>query len=110
MPVHYDIWVPAVLLAHGVGILLLLYSVEKVSGVLSQTWSRFFGRRRTGDASVMSSTTFTRNAHKGDAGGGDRKALAKADELGRVEGETGGPAERHTSSWVRGCACTVGLG
>ena len=36
----YQVWVPAVAVAHLIGLSLLAYSLEKVSGVVSKTASR----------------------------------------------------------------------
>ena len=49
MAVLYQVWVPAVAVAHLIGLALLSYSLEKVSGVVSKTAtriSRVFGTRK----------------------------------------------------------------
>ena len=40
MTVLYQVWVPAVAVAHLIGLSLLVYSLEKVSGIVSKTASR----------------------------------------------------------------------
>ena len=48
MAVLYQVWVPAVAVAHLIGLSLLAYSLEKVSGIVSKTAKRItrvFSRR-----------------------------------------------------------------
>ena len=44
MAVLYHIWVPAFALAHVLGVSLLLYSLEKVSGIVSKSCKRVHSR------------------------------------------------------------------
>ena len=47
MAVLYHVWVPAVALAHVLGLGLLLYSLEKVSGAVSKSWRRLTAGEQT---------------------------------------------------------------
>lgn len=101
MAIHYTIWVPAVVLAHAVGVGLLLYSVEKVTGVLSQTLRRFARGKHALDVTVTpSSNTFSSNAQAADEGAERRR---------EDDGEDKGDFTRPASHWARGCACSVGF-
>lgn len=106
MAVYYAIWVPAVIVAHVAGVLLLLYSAEKVSGVLSRTWAQFFGRRRLGDISVVPSHTFTARARHRE--GSSRPLHLDAQPGPGLDEEVEATeAGRKMSTWARGCNCLV---
>ncbi len=97
MAVHWDVFLPAVIFAHALGAVLLLYSLEKVSGLVSKTWKRLtlpcINGGRTNDADQLG-----RNS---DSPGVE---VAKGAPL---ELEAAAQKARITSSWRRGCDCTV---
>lgn len=91
---EYAIFIPAFTFAHLLGLALLLYSLEKVSGVVSKTWKRVAGRIRVG-------------AKTDDADQLDRKASDGAASRPTIELEASASKAR-TASWRRGCSCEVG--
>jgi hypothetical protein len=92
---EYEIFIPAFTFAHLLGLSLLLYSLEKVSGVVSKTWNRISGRIRNG-------------GRTDDADQLDRKSSAEGPERNpAVELEVAGHKAR-TAAWRRGCNCEVG--
>jgi hypothetical protein len=94
MAVQWDIFVPAVVFAHLLGAVLLLYSLEKVSGVVSKTWNRVTRRIRNGaktdDADQL------RQKSESALKGGPTAELEAAAHKARV-----------VTSWRRGCSCEV---
>ena len=76
---------PAIILAHLLGLVLLLYSLEKVSGVVSRTWKRVRG--------IPLDIEQRGGTHDGGA-------LAASPMKAAVAGVK-------SKGWVRGCACTV---
>lgn len=96
MGTHWEVFLPAVIFAHGLGAVLLLYSLEKVSGLVSKTWRRLTGPclhgARTDDADQLG-----RNS---DSGVEEVKGAP-------VELETAARKARIVSTWRRGCECTV---
>lgn len=93
MAVQWAIFVPAVVFAHVLGAVLLLYSLEKVSGVVSKNWNRLFRR--------------IKNASKTE----DADSLNREDSAPRggptAELETAAQRARVTDAWRRGCSCQV---
>lgn len=99
MAVHWEVFLPAVIFAHALGAILLLYSLEKVSGLVSKTWKRLtlpcVNGGRTNDADQV----------------------ARSSDSASVEVARGAPVEleaaaqkvRATSTWRRGCDCTVSV-
>ena len=79
---------PAIILAHLLGLVLLLYSLEKVSGVVSRTWKRVRG--------IPLDVEQRGGTHDGGA-------LAASPMKAAVAGVK-------SKGWVRGCACTVSSG
>ena len=68
MTVLYQVWVPAVAVAHLIGLSLLVYSLEKVSGIVSKTASRISGtcsRRRRATPTDSSPYIDTRDIENG---------------------------------------------
>ena len=91
---EYAIFIPAFTFAHLLGLALLLYSLEKVSGVVSKTWKRVAGRIRVG-------------GRTDDADQLDRKPSADgAASRPTVELEASASKAR-TATWRRGCSCEV---
>ena len=97
MAVHWEVFLPAVIFAHALGALLLLYSLEKVSGLVSKTWKRLtlpcINGGRTNDADQLG-----------------RNSDSVSVEISRgapVELEAAAQKVRATSTWRRGCECTV---
>lgn len=78
---------PAIILAHLLGFVLLLYSLEKVSGVVSRTWKRVRGIPLDVE-------------QRGGTHTGDGNALAASPMKAALAGVK-------SKGWVRGCACTV---
>lgn len=90
---EYEIFIPAFTFAHVLGLSLLLYSLEKVSGVVSKTWNRVTGRIRAGGRTEDSDQL-------------DRKSSAEGPHP-TVELEVAAQKAR-TAVWRRGCSCEVG--
>ena len=80
MAVLYHIWVPAVALAHALGLALLLYSLEKVSGVVSKNWRRFTTRDKASGRQWKAEHTDSNTAggHGGLQRGDSVKVVAEA--------------------------------
>jgi hypothetical protein len=97
MAVHWQVFLPAVIFAHVLGAILLLYSLEKVSGLVSKTWKRITGpcvnAARTNDADQL--------RHNSDSGSVE---IAKGAPL---ELEQAAQKVRGSTIWRRGCDCTV---
>lgn len=96
----YQVAIPAIVLAHVIGLALLLYSLEKVSGIVSRTTRKLSWKKKGGAASPSSSSA----------------AAAASAEAGRVNHSVRSLQPSPTKSihntvkskgWVRGCACTV---
>ena len=81
----------AIGLSHLLGLLLLLYSLEKVSGVVSRTLKRVTGGK-LGRA----------NARDAEAPG-----ASPSPELASSPSKTGHGSGLRAKGWVRGCACPV---
>jgi hypothetical protein len=90
----YQVAIPAIVLAHVIGFALLLYSLEKVSGIVSRTTRKLSWKKKGA----------TPNASSAEA------------EAGRVNHSVRSlqpsPSKSihntvKTKGWVRGCACTV---
>jgi hypothetical protein len=94
MAVRWDIFVPAVVFAHLLGAVLLLYSLEKVSGVVSKSWSRLV--RRIKNASKTEDAANLRKDSESAPAGGPVAELEAAAHKARVQ-----------NAWRRGCACKV---
>ena len=94
---HWEVFLPAVIFAHVLGAILLLYSLEKVSGLVSKTWKRITGpcinAARTNDADQLG-----RNSDSGSV------EIAKG---APVELEQAAQKVRGSTIWRRGCDCTV---
>ena len=97
MAVHWEVFLPAVIFAHALGALLLLYSLEKVSGLVSKTWKRLtlpcINGGRTNDADQL--------------GRNSDSASVEVARGAPVELEAAAQKVRATSTWRRGCECTV---
>jgi hypothetical protein len=95
--VHWEVFLPAVIFAHVLGAILLLYSLEKVSGLVSKSWKRITGpcinAARTNDADQLG-----RNSDSGSV------EIAKG---APVELEQAAQKVRGSTIWRRGCDCTV---
>jgi hypothetical protein len=78
--------IPVLVLAHLLGLALLLYSLEKVSGSVSRTWRRLL--RRPADV---------------ENGAPAEAALQASPMKAALAGVK-------SKGWVRGCACTVRRG
>ena len=92
---EYAIFIPAFTFAHLLGLALLLYSLEKVSGVVSKTWNRLAGRIKNG-------------GRTDDADQLDRKASADGAASGPTIELEASASKARTASWKRGCSCEVG--
>lgn len=94
MAVLWSIFVPAVVFAHVLGGVLLLYSLEKVSGVVSKSWKRVFGRFRS-SAKTEDADQLRESSETTPTGG-------PTEEL-----ETAAHKARAVNAWRRGCNCEV---
>lgn len=94
MTVLWSIFVPAVVFAHVLGGVLLLYSLEKVSGVVSKSWKRIFGRFRSG-AKTNDADQLERSSGTTPTGGPIAELEAAAHKA------------RAVNAWKRGCNCEV---
>lgn len=96
MAVHWEVFLPAVIFAHTLGAILLLYSLEKVSGLVSKTWKQLTGPclsgGRTNDADQLEPAS--------DSGVEEVKGAP-------VELEAAAQKARAVTTWRRGCDCTV---
>ncbi|EIE27766.1 hypothetical protein COCSUDRAFT_45983 [Coccomyxa subellipsoidea C-169] len=95
MAVLWEIFVPAVVFAHVLGGVLLLYSLEKVSGVVSKSWKRVFGRFRS-SAKTEDADQLRESSETTPTGG-------PTEEL-----ETAAHKARAVNAWRRGCNCEEG--
>ena len=86
----WSIFLPAVVFAHVLGGVLLLYSLEKVSGVVSKSWKRVFGRSH-----VKPDESLKRNSETTPTGGPTEELEAAAHKA------------RNLNAWRRGCTCEV---
>lgn len=103
MAVLHEVWVPTVVVAHILGVILLLYSLEKVNGIVTKAWKRLF------------SSEVAPAAEDG---------LAKAVSIGRTLSltasatsgvhhnaafgvETPKASLKQDKTWIRGCDCQV---
>ncbi|BDA42962.1 ABC transporter G family member 22 [Coccomyxa sp. Obi] len=91
MAVLWSIFLPAVVFAHVLGGVLLLYSLEKVSGVVSKSWKRVFGRNN-----IKPDESLSRNSETTPKGGPTE------------EPEAAGHKARNLNAWRRGCTCEEG--
>lgn len=94
---HWSIFVPAVVFAHVLGGVLLLYSLEKVSGVVSKSWNRICGRIKNG-AKTDDADQLRKSSETTPTGGPTREL------------ETAAHKARAVASWKRGCTCEVIFG
>lgn len=87
----------AIGLSHLMGLVLLLYSLEKVSGVVSRTLKRVAPRAMA--------------KRRGGRGGDVETSPSPSPELMASPSKAGGHAHGSARSkgWVRGCACPVSL-
>lgn len=96
------IWVPAVVLGHLIGIVFLLYSLEKTNGSVSRLWKRIT-RKSSGDAANKGATALT-------GGGGDGGGSVNAPPVKLMRGMSADNEPLHyerAPRWVRGCSCKV---
>ena len=96
MAVHWEVFLPAVIFAHVLGAILLLYSLEKVSGLVSKTWKQITGPCVNGGR--------TNDADQLERNSDSAVEVAKG---APVELEAAAQKARTHSTWKRGCDCTV---
>lgn len=94
----YQVAIPAIVVAHVIGLALLLYSLEKVSGIVSRTTRKLSWKKKKANSPSSAA------------------AAAASAEAGRVNHSVRSLQPSPTKSihntvkskgWVRGCACTV---
>ena len=99
----YQVAIPAIVLAHVIGLALLLYSLEKVSGIVSRTTRKLSWKNKKGGGGATSPSS---------------SSAAASAEAGRVNHSVRSlqPSPTKpihntvkTKGWVRGCVCTVSL-
>lgn len=94
----YQVAIPAIVLAHVIGLALLLYSLEKVSGIVSRT-TRKLSWKKKGAASPSSSSSAAASAEAGRVNHSVRSLQPSPTKSIHNTVKSKG--------WVRGCACTV---
>ena len=87
----------AIGLSHLLGLLLLLYSLEKVSGVVSRTMKRLTGKSRRAAADLAEVGA---SPSPGGAGHASPDLAASPSKSNHGSG-------LRAKGWVRGCACPV---
>lgn len=102
MAVLNGVWVPTVVVAHLLGLVLLLYSLEKVCGIVSKVYKSLFGHEvvpapEDGMAKALSigrtlSLTATAGIH----------------QTATFPTETLKSHVKEEKTWIRGCDCQVG--
>jgi hypothetical protein len=96
MPANLALAGTAIGLSHLLGLLLLLYSLEKVSGVVSRTLKRLTGGKLGRGR---------RTARDAEAPG-----ASPSPELAASPSKSGHGTGLRAKGWVRGCACPVSCG
>ena len=129
MAVEPAVFVPPIVVAHLLGFILLLYSVEKVSGIISKTFLR---RRRPVEAPVVqqrpgpskinghptANSTATGTDTEAEAAYFDTQSSMEEpaqhrdwDSSQEARAMThlanAGDSQQLTAAWVRGCTCQV---
>lgn len=90
----YQVAIPAIVLAHVIGFALLLYSLEKVSGIVSRTTRRLSWKKKA--AAPNSSSV------EAEAGRVNHSMRSLQPSPSKSIHNT-----VKSKGWVRGCACTV---
>jgi hypothetical protein len=99
----YQVAIPAIVLAHVIGLALLLYSLEKVSGIVSRTTRRLSWKKKGSTASSASAAADSSAAEAGRAAANHSVRSLQPSPSKSIHNTV------KTKGWVRGCACTVSL-
>ena len=94
----YQVAIPAIVLAHAIGLALLLYSLEKVSGIVSRTTRRLSWKKK--GATSPSASSAPESAEAGRANNHSVRSLQPSPTKS-IHNTV------KSKGWIRGCACTV---
>ena len=112
MTVQLATILPALICAHVLGLILLLYSLEKTFGFVSRTRKRFRIRVYRGVAADLCETDRSDTSRKIDIGQAPFDSLSSEFSDGSSQGKTAAQDEPVPCAvkepWTRGCSCQVG--
>ncbi len=111
MAIQPTVFVPALAVAHLLGIILLLYSLEKVFGVVSKTRRRLRSRVHRDDHIDLEESDHAERGSRPTAEEFNAYFSEQLDLMCSSKAFQGGiavqsqPVGRLTDAWIRGCSC-----
>ena len=111
MAIQPAVFVPALAVAHLLGIILLLYSLEKVFGVVSKTRRRLRSRVHRDDHIDLEESDHAERGSRPTAEEFNAYFSEQLDLMRSSKVFQGGiavqsqPVGRLTDAWIRGCSC-----
>jgi hypothetical protein len=105
MAVLHEVWVPTVVVAHILGVILLLYSLEKVNGIVSKAWKRLF----CSEVAPAPEDALTKAVSIGRTLSLTASATSGVHHNAAFGVETPKTSLKQEKTWIRGCDCQVCL-
>eukprot|EP00884_Botryococcus_braunii_P015425 jgi/Botrbrau1/2566/Bobra.0079s0051.1 len=104
MAVLHEVWVPTVVVAHILGVILLLYSLEKVNGIVSKAWKRLF----CSEIAPAPEDALTKAVSIGRTLSLTASATSGVHHNAAFGIETPKTSLKQEKTWIRGCDCQSG--
>lgn len=112
MAVQLATILPALIIAHVLGLVLLLYSLEKTFGVVSRARKRFSIRSKRGVAADLCETDRSDTSRRTEEREAPFESAPSEHSIGSSQGKAAVQDEPAfcavSEPWIRGCSCQVG--
>ena len=112
MAVQLATILPPLICAHLLGLILLLYSLEKTFGIVSRTRKRFRIRVYRGIAADLCETDRSDTSRRIEIGEAPFDSASSEYSVGSSQGKAAAQDEPASCAvkepWIRGCSCQVG--